>query len=143
MIQQDCAGIFEILAEGSDFRVAVFKRADIGGVKRVACGNFQVRVALRAADVASSDDVHAAAMLDVAGSAVGHFGADLVFMVLGAVVAGEASGVGGFSGEFTGSFDVAGSALFFEDGVRAAHAAAGVDVRVADNCLPGKPTERQ
>src|SRR5579859_170759 len=100
-------------------------------------------MALRAADIAGGDDVDAAAMFDVAGGAVWDIGADLVFVVHGSVVAGETGVVGDLRGEFARFLHVALGALLFEDGVRAAHAAARVDVRVMNKGLPRKPTDRE
>ena len=53
---------------------------------------------------------------------------DRVFVVHRAVVAREARGVGGLEGKFAGLLNVAGGALFFEHGMRLAHAAAGINV---------------
>jgi len=79
--------------------VTVFERANVCGEQRAARRNFEVRVAFGATNVATRHNVDAAAVLDVAGGAVRNVGADLIFVVRGPVVAGEASGVGGFGGE--------------------------------------------
>lgn len=102
-----------------------------------------MRVALRATDVASSDDVDAAAVFDMAGGAVGHIGADLVFVVNGAVVAGETRDVGRFGRKFAGFLDVARGALLVQDGVRSAHVTARIDARVAGEPAPGDPANSQ
>src|SRR6266481_8249822 len=78
-------------------------------------------------------------MFDVTGGAIWHVGADLVFVVHRAVVAREAGGVGGLEGEFAGFLNVAGGALFFEHGVRLAHASAGINAGITRVAAPGDP----
>src|SRR5690242_8817460 len=98
-------------------------------------------MAFRATDVTSSDDVNAAAVLDVAGGAVRHVAAYLVFVVHRAVVARKASCIDGLGREFADLLGVARSALLVEDRVWLAHAAAGIDARVAGEAAPGDPAD--
>ena len=64
-------------------------------------------------------------------------------MMCWAIVAGEASVFDGFGGKRASLLEVAGGAIFFENGVSAGQAAAGVDAVVAGKSAPGDPEKRK
>ena len=141
VIQENGAGILCAVAEYSEFRVAVGEAFNISGVVQLTLCNAQVGVAFGAGLIASGGKLDPATMFHVAGGTGGDGGGDLVFVVGRAVVAGEAGGVGGGGGELAGLGNMAGGALFFEDGVWGAHASAGVDAGIAGKAVKGEPDE--
>ena len=93
---------------------------EIFNVTPVIC--YEPGVAERAAFVADGREIDSSVMFHVAidaGKLLCGIG-----VVDRTVVAGEASGVGGLSGELAGLLQVAGRAFFFEDGVCGAEAPA-------------------
>ena len=98
----------------------------------------------RAGLVAGSANVHAAAVLAMTSGAFECL--PLIGMMDWAVVAGQASVVGGLRGKRAGLLDVARSAFFFEDRVCLGHPAAGIDAMVAGKtarCDPNECKQRQ
>jgi hypothetical protein len=55
------------------------------------------------------------------------------------IVACQASVIRGFCRKLPCSLQVAGSALFFQDGVRFAHASAGINTRIFPGAVPKDP----
>jgi hypothetical protein len=101
----------------------------------------QISMTFGASLIARGGNIDSAAMLTVANCACDGFCCASV--VIGAVVAGEASRVCDVSGELASLPQVADRAFFFEDSVRPRESAAAVNPRVFKNAALGDPDERK
>jgi hypothetical protein len=125
VIQFEGAWINRTLSQGGELGVAILEAANVRCVGCRAAFGFQVAMAFRAAPLARGANRYAPAVFAVAGSASEAF--DLVGVMDGAIVATQASGVGGFRGKSASLRRMARCALLFEDSVRRGHSAATVN----------------
>lgn len=102
---------------------------------------FQVSVAPGAGLITDGRKVDPVTMFEVTSGAIGSRG--LRRVMSRAIVAGEASTVGGFCGKCAGLDYVAGGALFFQYGMGSRQTAAGVDAGVARQTFFSDPKKSQ
>ena len=141
MVEFDRAGIAcRDAGDGTQsrkFGMAVFEAGDV--IPRQQLQPLMTKRAFFAADCVENCST---AMLGMTGCAIGWRQIE-PRMVDRAVVAVEASAVGGFGGKGAGLLEVAGGAFLFQDGMGAGHAATGVNTMIAREAAPSDPNERE